>query len=77
MQRVEAGRERARPEDAHASWRHQVVAQVVTEGDEIDEVVGVEVADHDRREVLAVCASRKMRWNDPCPRSSRMASIPR
>ena len=52
VQRVEAGGERARPEDAHATWRHEVVPQVVTEGDEIDEVVGVEVADHDRRDVL-------------------------
>ena len=69
VERVEAGREAAGPEDADAARRHEVVAQVVAERDEVDEVVGVEVADDDRVDVLG-STWRKMRGNEPCPRSS-------
>jgi len=54
-QAIQPGRQPGRGEDPDPARRVPLVAQVVAQGHEIDEVVGVEVADHDCQHVGGLC----------------------
>ncbi len=58
VQAVQALAEAGRTEDPDPARRGQVPAQVVAERDEVDEVVGMEMRDHDRQQVARAPLAR-------------------
>ncbi len=67
--------EACRGDDARPAWRRELVAEVVAERHEVDEVIGVEVADDDGQERARLQASREA-GEGAWPRSRQTRSFP-